>query len=119
MGRNCSDALNALVSRIVCAVGFREAVDAAFLLLVAAVLPFLLLPALVVLVSLRVVFPAGAVLLLAAGFFVCSVAVAAVCVHPPAKGAANATKAPNATPVRTLSQMFIVISLLLRPTHPL
>jgi hypothetical protein len=115
--------LNALVSRIVCAVGFRDAVDAAFLLLVAGLLLFLLLPALVGLVSLRVVFPADAVLLLAAGFFVCSVAVADVCAHPmvlpPAKDAANATKAPNATPVRTLSQMLIMISLLLRPTHPL
>jgi hypothetical protein len=115
--------LNALVSRIVCAVGLREALGVIFLLLVAALLPFVVLPEPGVFVPLLAVLPVGAALLLVADFFVCSVAVVEVCVRPPtpppANGTASATKAPTAAPTRTLPQILITVSLLFQPTHPL
>src|SRR5258708_27975084 len=95
MGRNCSDALNALVSRIVCAVGLREAVAAACFLPAAPFFPFVVLlepagfaspePA----VPLSLVFPVEAVLLLVPGFFACSVAAVQLCASPPTPLQAN------------------------------
>jgi hypothetical protein len=123
MGRNCSDALNALVNRIVCAVGLRETLDTAFLLLAAALLPFVVLLEPAVFVPLPAVLPVWAALLLVADLFVCSVAVVEVCVRPPTLPQANDTastiKAPAATPARNLLQILIMVSLFFQPTHPL
>jgi hypothetical protein len=80
MGRNCSDALNALVRCIVCAVGLREAPAAICVLLVVALLRFVVLPEPLVFVPVLLVFPAavfpavwvlveGVVFSVLAGFF--------------------------------------------------
>src|ERR1700687_1500553 len=91
MGRNCSDALNALVSRIVCAVGFREAIDVACVLLAPALLPLVVLlePAGLVLleapdlVPLPWVFPVEPILLLITGFVVSPVELCVCRATPP------------------------------------
>jgi hypothetical protein len=115
--------LNALVNRIVCAVGLREAVDAPWVLLVAAVLPFVLLLEPAIFGLLLPDFPVEAVLLLAVGFFVCSAAGVELCIRPvtpaPADGTVNATKMAIATPPRNLSQISVTISLFFEPTYPL
>jgi hypothetical protein len=128
MGRNCSDALNALVSRIVCAVGLREATVAACFLPAAALLPFVVLlePAGFVLlepagfVPLTLDFPVEAVLLLLAGFAVCSAAAVELCVRPATPPWAHSTVIPTreatATAPRSLPQMLVTVSSLFEPT---
>jgi hypothetical protein len=124
MGRNCSDALNALVSRIVCAVGFREAIGFACVLPEAVLLPFVVLlePAVFALPEPAVpvpFFPLEAVLLLLAGFAVCSVAVG-LCVPPAtplqANGAIIPARQATATAPRNLLQMLVTVSSLFQPT---
>ena len=127
MGRSCSEALNALVKRIVCAVGFLEAVCA--LLLPLVVLPDeVVFPDEVVLEDLLlVVLPGVVVLALGAGFLVVLVAGATgdigvcVCLVVPLaiNGALSATKKAAIVADRTLSPMVAIISLSFQPTSPL
>jgi hypothetical protein len=109
--------LNALVSRIVCAVGFREAVDLAFLL-PTDLLPFVgflaLFPAAEGRVLLWPPFPAPVALLLVEGFFACVAdAVAVWASNSPAapvvtKGKVTVNRQANPTAFRILSQMLII-----------
>jgi hypothetical protein len=128
--------LNALVRWIVCAVGFREAVDPACVFLAAALLPFVVLrepagvallePAVFALldpaafVPLPSVFPAEAVLPLLVGFVVCSVADVELCVRPATPPWAHGTIIPireaAATAPRSLPQMLVTVSSLFEPT---
>jgi hypothetical protein len=118
--------LNALVNRIVCAVGFREATGFARVLLAAALLPFVALldPAVFALpepaAPLLSVFPAEAVLFLLADFFVCSVAAVELCARPATPLRANGTIIPirraTATAPRSLPQMLVTVSSLFEPT---
>jgi hypothetical protein len=129
MGRNCSDALKALVSRIVWAVGLREAVDLACVLLAPVLFPFVVLPDPAVFVPLAlvfpvVVFPVVAALLLLAGFVVCSVAAIELCVWRAttplrAHGTIIPTSETAAIAPRSLPQMLVTVSAFFRPTHPL
>jgi hypothetical protein len=116
MGRNCSDALNALVSRIVCAVGFREAIGFACVLPEAVLLPFVVLlePAVFALPEPAVpvpFFPLEAVLLLLA---------VGLCVPPAtplqANGAIIPARQATATAPRNLLQMLVTVSSLFQPT---
>jgi hypothetical protein len=120
--------LNALVSRIVCAVGLREAVDLACVLLVALV-PFELLLDPAALPPLLLVFPVEVVLFLGDAFFVCSVEAfgcsveAGVCARPatalPQNAAVIATIEAVATAPRSQLRTFITASMYFQPTHPL
>jgi len=126
--------LNALVSRIVCAVGLREAVDLACVLLVALV-PFELLldPAALLgpaaLLPLLLVFPVEVVLFLGDAFFVASVeafgwsVAAAACARPatalPPNAAVIATIEAVATAPRSQPGRFVTASMYFQPTHPL
>ena len=119
--------MNALVSRIVCAVGFREAIGFACPLL-AALLPFVVLlePGGFVLlepagfVPLPSAFPAEAVLLLLAGYVACSVAAVGLCVRPATPLWAHITNIPareaTATAPRSLPQVLVTVSSLFQPT---
>jgi hypothetical protein len=115
--------LKALVRWIVCAVGFREAVDAGCVLL-AARFPFVVLLGLLVFAAPLPDFPAEApeeaALLLLAGFFVCSVAAfePCVCLATPLWGHSAVTPATQATATapRNLPQVLVTVSSLFQPT---
>jgi hypothetical protein len=114
--------LNALVRWIVCAVGFREALATACVLL-AALLPFVLLEPLVFVPPLPV-FPVAApdeaVLLFVVGFFVCSVAEIEFCLSPATPLGIHTTIIPireaTATAPRSLSQVLVTVLSLFQPT---
>jgi hypothetical protein len=111
--------LNALVRRIVCAVGFREAVDPACVLL-AALLLFVVLLEPPVFAPLLLA-PEEGVLLLLAGFFACSVAVVVelcVCLATPpwAHNTVIPTREATATAPRNLPQVLVTVSSLFQPT---
>jgi len=119
--------LNALVSRIVCAVGFFEPVWA---LPEALLFPFVFLPGAVAFVLPLAVFPGAAVfpgvavLPFGAGFFGVVVAagggVAACPVTPPkATGPAIAVNQATTTADRTLPPTVAIIFLSFQPTSPL
>ena len=123
IGRNCSDALNALVRWIVCAVGFREAVDAACVLLV-ALLPFVVLLEPPVFAPPLPVFPAE------------DFARSSPCSYSPASSSAPSQRSNSASPAtppqahgavipiteatatapRNLPQMLVTVSSLFQPT---
>jgi hypothetical protein len=120
--------LNALVSRIVCAVGLREAVDLACVLFVAPV-PFELLLDPAALLPLLLVFPVAVVLFLGDAFFGCSVegfgcsVTADVWIRPatalPPNAAVIATIQAVPTAPRSQLRTFITALMYFRPTHPL
>ena len=124
MGRSCSEALNALVSRIVCAVGRREA---GCVLLAAALLPFaVLLEAAGLELLAGDLLPGGfaVALLVLVGFFAWSVVSGAgVCVRPATPPEANGLIAARieatATAPRSLPRMLVTVSAFSQPTYPL
>jgi hypothetical protein len=125
--------LNALVSRIVCAVAFRDVATACVLLAV-ALFPFVVLPdpevfvppplvfPVVVFPVPAAVFPVEDVLLLPPDFCVCSVAAVELCVCRvtiplQAHGAIIPASETTAIAPRSLPQMLVTVSSFFRPTH--
>jgi len=122
MGRSCSEALNALISRMLLAVGFG---DSARFLRKAVVLPLAVLPEGAVFVFLPEPLAALAVLpvvlvfpLVCVFFVVAAELVGFVCAATP-PATVKASEQPTTIATRTLAQLLNIASLSRKPTPPL